>query len=854
MKRLQVLIAALVLTVLSTVQVLANFRNFSDYMYITEIEITEFHEIIWFWTRDEVSGLHHSNSAIGIKYTPIFHDLVTCSAEDFIHGYGYNPQFDIGYILNWPRAYFPIEMLTIRSAALEQGNFIENEEGLLQYRCTGGEDGWNIVGWRVGVPFNEDAIEWSTTTPYGPALAIFVNGSLQLQGSSVSGNTTIGAAENIYLIDDLRYDDYVDVAQNIPENSPNFLYVVSESNIFIGDTPANGMGNGIGQGDNHNNAHIVITSFLFSLGEQFSFEHQNDFGDAYCWCPPCPNGLGEEDERGTIFLRGSLAQKRRGYTHRSTCGGTGYERNYLYDERFLEHPSPFIPEIDWEGWSRDVFEVVQPTEEYHSFLVNNATLNGLPLNEANEIAVYDGDLCVGAASIDGPWGGFPLVLTAWQENQINQQLDLPGFMENNPINFKVWSAEYQRELEANVTYIEGDNDGVFVNDGFSRIELEVIAPETRVPLHRNYFELASTNRVPVNLNARSVFGEVQNLMIVYQDNGRIFFPPNLNTMGDISLTKGYRIYCSAESEWRIGGELMDPETEYSITAGRWNWIGYPFDFPLWASLALSPIYDVLIIAQNDRGGMVLPPWLPNFVICPGDGLYIFTSEDVAFQYNSNQLLAEDQYMPSTSISNQDDSVTATGLPYVVIVHLTEALKQQNPTTIELYDNSLLVGKATVLEDYEITPVIAWEGSPEYGLPGFKKGDPIIIQVKSAEGLQLSRFTDDQATFGKDPYTEVTLDFLDSVIPKEFSVASGYPNPFNPSITVPFVLPSEGEVTFTVFNVLGQTVYQDLRVYQTGHCQFVFNADIAEVNLVSGLYFLQVQYQSEKHVQKVILLK
>jgi len=66
------------------------------------------------------------------------------------------------------------------------------------------------------------------------------------------------------------------------------------------------------------------------LGECFTFEDQND---AYVWeyssgyVGPTP------DERGDIILRGSLAQYRRGYVHRSNHSGTGYTKHYFYDSR-----------------------------------------------------------------------------------------------------------------------------------------------------------------------------------------------------------------------------------------------------------------------------------------------------------------------------------------------------------------------------------------------------------------------------------------------------------------------------------------------------------------------------------------
>ena len=57
------------------------------------------------------------------------------------------------------------------------------------------------------------------------------------------------------------------------------------------------------------------------------------------------------DERGQIHLWGQVSQFRRGYVHRSNHGtggsnGTGYLKDYHYDERFYWDPPPFYPYLD----------------------------------------------------------------------------------------------------------------------------------------------------------------------------------------------------------------------------------------------------------------------------------------------------------------------------------------------------------------------------------------------------------------------------------------------------------------------------------------------------------------------------
>lgn len=100
------------------------------------------------------------------------------------------------------------------------------------------------------------------------------------------------------------------------------------------------------------------------------------------------------------------------------------------------------------------------------------------------------------------------------------------------------------------------------------------------------------------------------------------------------------------------------------------------------------------------------------------------------------------------------------------------------------------------------------------------------------------------------------------LPREFSVSNAYPNPFNPTVTIPFRLPQAGEVSFAVFSILGQQVFSRTQTCQAGMHSFVFDAvEVGDIpvsdnghGLVSGVYFLQVQFNGQVNTQKIMLLR
>ena len=157
------------------------------------------------------------------------------------------------------------------------------------------------------------------------------------------------------------------------------------------------------------------------------------------------------------------------------------------------------------------------------------------------------------------------------------------------------------------------------------------------------------------------------------------------------------------------------------------------------------------------------------------------------------------------------------------------------------------------------------------MQGFQEGNPILIRVKDPIGNELAslisgEFGDDYGVekradssnylprFRTEPYATVTLDLNQGVLPSEFSVENAYPNPFNSTTTVPFELPKSGEVSYTLYNLLGQKVLEQSRQYNAGLNQLVIDIGKSDYGTSSGLYLLSVRYNRTTLSQKIILLK
>ncbi len=93
-------------------------------------------------------------------------------------------------------------------------------------------------------------------------------------------------------------------------------------------------------------------------------------------------------------------------------------------------------------------------------------------------------------------------------------------------------------------------------------------------------------------------------------------------------------------------------------------------------------------------------------------------------------------------------------------------------------------------------------------------------------------------------------------PSSFRLEAAYPNPFNPTTTVPFTLAEKAQVKIEVFNMMGRNVATlTNNSYETGRHQVVFEGQ----DMASGIYIIKARIQTENNTfysfnRKVTLLK
>ena len=85
---------------------------------------------------------------------------------------------------------------------------------------------------------------------------------------------------------------------------------------------------------------------------------------------------------------------------------------------------------------------------------------------------------------------------------------------------------------------------------------------------------------------------------------------------------------------------------------------------------------------------------------------------------------------------------------------------------------------------------------------------------------------------------------------DYSLGQNYPNPFNPETIIPFKMKSSGNARFTIFNILGKTIFDKTLSANKGNNTFLFNG----YELESGIYFYRLRVFDFMQTKKMCILK
>ena len=94
-------------------------------------------------------------------------------------------------------------------------------------------------------------------------------------------------------------------------------------------------------------------------------------------------------------------------------------------------------------------------------------------------------------------------------------------------------------------------------------------------------------------------------------------------------------------------------------------------------------------------------------------------------------------------------------------------------------------------------------------------------------------------------------------PQSFALGANYPNPFNPTTTIPLAVPAEADdVDVTIYNVLGQPIRQVWNgPLAAGEHRLAWDGrDAQGQSVAAGVYLYRLQVGEQTRIRKMVKLE
>lgn len=461
------------------------------------------------------------------------------------------------------------------------------------------------------------------------------------------------------------------------------------------------------------------------------------------------------------------------------------------------------------------FFPVAPTGDAQPIVIQAAVIDDLPLSYGDEIGIFDGSLCVGAAKYLWSW---PITVTAWMKVQLPGGGELPGATAGHAMTFKTWQTDYWRECPATPTYVTGS--GVFGESLTAVNPLHGVCPCQTIPVVHGRMNMISLNFNPYDPAVSAVLSDLETLQVAKDDAGRFYIPQyGVNTIGNIEVCRGYQIYINGASDDEVvvnGVPLDSTECCYTWGDTQMYMIGYPYQAPHRVVELFEDIASLVVVMQDDEGRYWIPGYGVNTIgdMLPGKGYQIFVGESVqSFCYPV--LPRESAGVPTLLVeaSGQGSHFAfgVTGISEAVVVTSSDVPLSVGDE-VGVFDGSQCVGATTFQGAYPLV-VAAWEGDAQCGLQGFTAGNPISVRLwmrvndEEAE-LDLEFAAPADGVFRGSAISVVRLVTAAGTEPPAEARSlrvSSHPNPFGSRTEITYEIPVATRVTLTVYDTHGRVV-------------------------------------------------
>ena len=509
--------------------------------------------------------------------------------------------------------------------------------------------------------------------------------------------------------------------------------------------------------------------------------------------------------------------------------------------------------------------------------VVSALLEDVPLSIGDEIAVFSGSRCVGAAkliqSIVPSDNTTSLTILASQDDGTGN-----GFVDNDTIIFKIWDNKNQSELQVNAAVYLNDISTWKTNGKYSPGATAVVEIGSYKVYTQSIELLKGYNMISTYVSVQNPNVSVVTKTLVDQDNlikmqdetGNSFenwgtFGGWINQLGSLEETEGYKIQVANNCTLQVTGRQISMPFDISLKTG-WNIISYPRTDIVNAMNVFQTLIDQnKLVKVQDESGNSIENWglfggwkngIGNLI--PGKAYKVKTNTDAILTFQESYpksavVLANTEpteYYHSSVEGNGTDhmNINITGLNSIGI-SVGDELAAFDGTvcvaTAKVTEANILSGSASLASSFSTN---------DQNQDGFKVGD--LIQI-----LAWNKLTGDESKVNTEVISgQMKYEKNATVLVKMKSATIAtvvtnlnetvkidvFPNPCRGKVTVRFSEIPEENSLIEIFDVSGRKLISRL-----------VSGTSEEINLDSftpGLYLVKSILGKNEYVQKLIVNK
>jgi len=358
---------------------------------------------------------------------------------------------------------------------------------------------------------------------------------------------------------------------------------------------------------------------------------------------------------------------------------------------------------------------------------------------------------------------------------------------------------------------------------------------------------------------------------------------NFNNIPYWNLTEGYQVCVDEEVVMRWRGDPIPPDADIPLMEG-WNIVAYLPDYLLSMTVpdvvALSSIRDNLIMAKDYLGHFAIlgdfefsnmPPWQP------GQGYFVnVDAPDLVLNYPPPEERVHGvgrprlthitpPYSPQLRRGGNRQAGTPDGTFYrptrtdenmsVLITSFDNPEVSDGDVVTALNKDDLIVGRGIVSRG--MCGLAVWGDDETTDVnDGLVSGESFELYLECSEGesskslTPITIYKNKTLTYETNSFVALSVHSED-ILPTDYYLSGGYPNPFNSTVRLSYGLPSAEEVNINIYDLSGRLV--DILATgssKAGNHTIIWDAQ----DVASGIYMCRLETDRIMKSRKLILTK